>query len=70
MTCATCPFRHDVTDECRRLPPVPLVMTATTKNAKGYVYEEITGGWWPKVDPETGWCGEHPSRRNAEVRRG
>lgn len=50
-SCKTCHFlgRHDEVYVCRRLPPAPT--------------DQLENAWWPRVDAETDWCGDHLEAR-------
>lgn len=53
-TCATCAFLHDVHNECRANPPIPLNIAGTSPPRQNSV--------WPKVDAND-WCGQYVDGR-------
>lgn len=60
-TCATCAFWHDVNDECRVNPPVPIPIIGKTDAG---LYRQGASSVWPTVDSDD-WCGQYVDGRDA-----
>jgi hypothetical protein len=56
--CKTCP--HQEYSQCRRRAPIAVPLTRPDAYGNQTVDVET---WFPTVDPENDWCGEHPDRR-------